>query len=97
MISPSSDRRHDFLNFFRSRLEAESKARALGKQVVDARSAPVDSDRHREVAAFKADQGRGHEIVRWRQAPAARGSPRGMVARMIVVVRNGRVEDDAPE
>ena len=97
MVSPSSDSRYDFVDFYSGRLDAESEALALGKQVVDARRASISSDRHREVAAFEADQRHRHEIVCRRQAPAMRAAARRMVARMIVVVRHSRVEDDAPK
>src|ERR1700687_1984414 len=94
VVSPGSDSRYDFVDLYSGRLYAESEALTLGKRVVHARRASISSNRHRKVAAFEADQGHGHEIVRRRQAPTARGSPHCIVARMIVVVRHGSVEDD---
>jgi len=80
MVSPSSDSRYDFVDFYSGRLDAESEALALGKQVVDARRASISSDRHREVAAFEADQRHRHEIVCRRQAPAMRAAARRLPA-----------------
>ena len=96
-VAPGPDGRDDFVDFASGGVGRQPESPALGKQVVDARRAAVGADGHGEVAAFAADHGRGHQVVRRRQAPAAGGAAHRVVAGVVVVVGDRGVEDDAPE
>src|SRR5882672_12228976 len=97
MLAPGSERRYDAFDLLPGGLDGQPEPLALGEQVVDAGRAAVGADAHREVAALEAHHGHGYEVVRQRQAPAARGAAHGVIPRMVVVVGDCRAEDDAPE
>ena len=97
MVPPRAERRDQPLDFPSSGLGCQSESSALGEQVINARRPAVGADRHCEIAALETDQTCGHEVVSRCQAPAARRAAYRVVAGMVVVVRDGAVEDDAPE
>ena len=97
MIPPSLERRDHLFDCLPGRFIGQSEPLHLRKQVVDTRRAAVCADCHRQVAALKADHRGRYEIVGRRQAPAARCTAHRVIARVVVVVGDGCVEDDAAE
>lgn len=75
--------------FFRRQTETPR----LRQEVVDAGRATVVADGQPQVAPLQADHGCGHEVVGRRQPPSLLPAQQRMIARMIIVVGHGGIED----
>ena len=92
-ISPLPDDCHHVVDRLTRLFSRQAEPPRLRQQVVDAGRAAVASHGQCEVASFKADHGRGHQVIGGRKPPALLSAQQGMVTRVIVVIGHRRIED----
>lgn len=96
-FTPMSDHVDEPIDFRTRVCRRQPKTPCLRQQVVDTGCATVVAHAQRKVAPLQAHHRCRHQIVGWGQPPSLLPAQQGMVARVIVVVGHGSVEDHPPE